>query len=333
MVEPDQFGAAILYFTGSKAHNIRLRQRAIDQGRLLNEYGLFDEATGDVVVRETEEEIYEALGLRFVPPVLREGAGEVEAAVAGELPRLVEHGDIRGDLHDHTVRSGDGRSTLEEMVVDAAAGRGYEYVAITDHGEDLSINGSTRAQFLRHRDAIADVQDRYPGLRILFGCELNIGADGSLDYDPEFRSGFEFTVASVHSHFDLPQAEQTSRLLAAIADPTVDAVGHLTGRYIGRRPGIELDVDAVLDALADTGTALEVNGALERLDAPAGVIRRAVSRGVRLTISTDAHHTTELDRMRWGVLQAGRGWATAESVVNTLPLDAFLEWVARHRRS
>jgi DNA polymerase (family 10) len=185
---------------------------------------------------------------------------------------------------------------------------------------------------LAHRDAIRRTGERHPEITLLFGCELNIGPDGSLDYDEEFRREFDFTVASVHSHFDLPQPAQTERILRAIADPTVNVIGHLTGRYIGRRPGIELDIDAVLEGLSITGVALEVNGALERLDASAEVIRRAVARDVRLAISTDSHHTSELRRMSYGVLNAQRGWAPKALVVNALERDEFLEW-SRSRRA
>lgn len=321
VVEPEQFGAATLYFTGSKAHNIALRQRAIDRGWLLNEYGLFEGerliACGD------EADIYSALDLAFIPPPLREGTGEIEAAAAGELPDLVTLTDIRGDLHYHTDRSGDGRSSLAEMV-EVAAARGYEYLAITDHGEDLAINGSSREELLIHRDAIRELQDDVPQMRLLFGCELNIGADGSLDYDEEFRRHFDWAVASVHSHFDLSQAKQTERIIRAAADPSVTAIGHLTGRYIGRRPGIDLDLAVVFDALRSFDTALEVNGALDRLDASAEVIRMAVAEGVKLVISTDSHHTSELGRMRYGVLNAQKGWAPRDSVLNTLGADEFV---------
>ncbi len=321
VVESSQMGAAKLYFTGSKAHNIVLRQRAIDRGLLLNEYGLFE---GDrVVASTTEEDIYRALGLAYIPPPLRENTGEIEAAADGALPDLVMPEDIRGDLHYHTDRSGDGRSTLAEMVA-AAAERGHEYVAITEHGEDLAINGSTREQLLRHRDAISEVGAAHPRLRLLFGCELNIGPDGGLDYDPDFRRNFEWAVASIHSHFDLPRARQTERIIRAAADPAVTAIGHLTGRYIGRRPGVELDLDVVFDALRSFDTALEVNGALDRLDAPAEVIRQAVAAGVGLVISTDAHHVSELGRMEHGVLNAQKGWAPKTSVLNTLPVDEFV---------
>jgi DNA polymerase (family 10) len=326
-VAPDQFGSAVLYFTGSKAHNIALRQRAIDRGWLLNEYGLLEGET--VIASRTEEDIYAALDLPWLAPPLREGSGEIEAAVEGELAGLVDLGDIRGDLHYHTDQSGDGRSTLEEMV-EAAVERGYEYVAITDHGEDLAINGSTRDEFRAHRGRIRDMEQRH-GIRLFYGCELNIGPTGSLDYDAAFRGEFEFCVASIHSHFDLDSQAQTVRQLTAIADPTVTVIGHLTGRYVGRRPGVDIDVESVLEGLATTGVGLEVNGALDRLDATADVIRRAVQGGVTLTISTDSHHTRELGRMAYGVEWARRGWAPAASVANTMPLAQFEEWAGRRR--
>lgn len=328
VVGPDQMGAALLYFTGSKSHNIALRQRAIDRGWLLNEYGLFD---GDqVVAARTEEEVYAALGTAFIPAPLRENSGEIQAAAAGELPDLVTVDKIRGDLHFHSDQSGDGRASLEEMV-EAASKRGLRYVGVTEHGEDLAINGSSRDEMLAHQRRIEKLQESYPKLRILYGCELNIGSEGGLDYDPDFRLEFQWCVASIHSHFDLPPARQTERILAALADPAVSAIGHLTGRYIGRRPGVELEVDAVLEGLLDTGVALEVNGALDRLDASAEVIHRAVAKGVKLVISTDSHHPADLGRVEYGVLNAQRGWAEAADVVNTMPTDRFLKW-ARARR-
>jgi len=327
-VLPDQVGSALLYFTGSKAHNIALRQRAIDRELLLSEYGLFD---GDEVVASlTEEEVYQALGMTFVPPPLREGSGEVEAAAADDLPALVERSQIRGDLHYHSDRSGDGRSTLEQMV-EAALARGYEYVAFTDHGEDLAINGSSREIMLEHRDQIRELQERYPDIRLLFGCELNIGPDGGLDYDADFRLQFDYCVASIHSHFDLPQDQQTKRVLTALHDRSVNAIGHLTGRYIGRRPGVEMDIGVVLEALEVTGVALEINGALDRLDASAEVARQAMSNGVDVVIDTDSHHTSDLVRMDYGVSYAQRGWVTADRVINAKPVGEFMEWVTRRR--
>lgn len=325
-VTATEYGAAMLYFTGSKAHNIVLRQKAIDRGWLLNEYGLLDGER--VVASRTEEDIYRELALPYIPPPLREGGREFEVD-ADEIDALVSPGDIRGDLHYHTDRSGDGRSTLEEMV-EAAVARGYEYVAITDHGEDLAINGSSREEMLAHRDRIRHLEQKV-GIRLLFGCELNIGPDGGLDYDPEFRLGFDFCVASVHSHFDLDAEQQTVRLLKAMADPAVNVIGHLSGRYIGRRPGIEMDVEAVVEGLAATGVALEVNGALDRLDATTEVIRRAVRAGITLTISTDSHHVSELERMKYGVEWARRGWAPRSAVANTLAPGDFEEWVSRRR--
>jgi DNA polymerase (family 10) len=327
-VRPDQLGSALLYFTGSKAHNIALRQRAIDRGWLLSEYGLFEEDR--VVASQTEESVYEALEMAFVPPPLREGSGEVEAAARGDLPSLVERSQIKGDLHYHSDRSGDGRSSLEEMV-EAAIARGFEYVAFTDHGEDLAINGSSREVMLAHRDRIRELQVAYPQIRLLFGCELNIGPDGSLDYDPDFRLEFDYCVASIHSHFDLPRDRQTARVLTALGDPSVNAIGHLTGRYIGRRPGVDLDVEVILEALEVTGVALEINGALDRLDASSDVARQAMARRVDVVIDTDSHHTSELVRMDYGVAYAQRGWVTSDRVVNTRPVDEFMEWVERRR--
>jgi DNA polymerase (family 10) len=347
VVDPSQFGAATLYFTGSKAHNIALRQRAIDRGLLLNEYGLLrptpdresdtaesdtaDSGTGadsepEVVASKTEKEIYKALELPYIPPPMREATGEIEAGAEDGLPNLVQLSHMKGDLHYHTDRSGDGRSSLPDMVAQAAA-RGYDYLAITDHGEDLAINGSNREEMLEHREKIRELQKQYPKMTILYGCELNIGGKGGLDYDAEFRALFDYTVASVHSHFDQSEAEQTKRLINAIEDPTVNSIGHLTGRYIGRRPGIELNVDKMLDALLANDVALEINGALQRLDAASDVVRRAVDRGVKLVINTDSHHVSELGRMEYGVLTAQRGWAPKELVVNTWSKSKFLKWV------
>ncbi|MGA7095983.1 MAG: DNA polymerase/3'-5' exonuclease PolX [Acidimicrobiia bacterium] len=327
-VEPSQLGSALLYFTGSKAHNIALRQRAIDRGWLLSEYGLFED--GEVIVSGSEEDIYEALEMQFVPAPLREGTGEVEAASKGELPDVIRRDQIMGDLHYHTDRSGDGRATAEEMAV-AGIEKGYDYVAFTDHGEDLAINGSSRDEMLAHRDLIRALQDRYPDITLLFGCELNIGPDGELDYDPDFRLEFDYCVASIHSHFDLPRDRQTARILKALHDPAVNAIGHLSGRYVGRRPGVELDVDVVLEALEVTGVALEINGALDRLDASAEVARMAMGRDIGFVIDTDSHHPTDLVRMDYGVQYAQRGWVTTERVINALPVEDFLEWARRRR--
>lgn len=327
-VAPDQLGSALLYFTGSKAHNIQLRQLALERGWLLSEYGLFEEDR--VIASETEDDIYRALDLDHIAPPLREGGGEVEAAGTNSLPDLITQEDIRGDLHYHSDRSGDGRSTLEEMV-EAAIDAGYEYVAFTDHGEDLAINGSTREEMMAHRDRIRALDERYDEIDLLFGCELNIGPEGGLDYDPGFRLEFDYCVASIHSHFDLPEQEQTARILTALQDPAVSAIGHLSGRYVGRRPGVDLDVAVILEALAVTGVALEINGALDRLDATAEVARRAMAEGVEVVIDTDSHHVGDLVRMSYGVLYAQRGWVTTDRVLNARPVAKVREWVAARR--
>jgi DNA polymerase (family 10) len=331
VVAPSEFGAATLYFTGSKEHNIALRQRAIERGWILNEYALADAETEEVVASKTEKAIYAALGLPLIAPELREGWGEIEAAEAGTLPRPVEEKDIRGDLHVHSTWSGDGRSSLEDMVAEAAR-RGLEYIAITEHGENLAINGLSRDEVRSEREVIADLRRLHPQLTILHGAELNIGPDGSLDYDDEFLMEFDFCVASVHSAFDLSESEQTDRVLRAIAHPAVNVVGHLTGRRIGKRPGIEVDIEAVYGAASDTGTGLEINCHLDRLDVPSDLLRLARDRDdVTFVISTDSHHTKEFGNVAWGVRNARRGWVAKARIANTWPRDRFLRWVAAKR--
>ncbi len=330
VVAPSEFGAAVLYFTGSKAHNIELRQRALDRGWTLNEYALSDQETEDVVASRTEKAIYSALDMAVVPPPLREGQGEVQAAADKALPRLVSYTDLRADLHVHSAWSGDGRSPLEDML-SAQAERGLEYMALTDHGEDLTMNGLSRDRMLEQRELLGELQNDMPAMRILHGCELNIGRDGSLDYDPEFLLGFDYCVASVHSHFDLDAETQTRRIVKAMESPAVNAIGHLSGRRIGKRPGIEFDVDMVLAAAEASGTAIEINGHLERLDATPEVLRHARGTGVVFAIDTDAHHVTELENAYWGVENARRGWVEKKSVVNTWPLQRFLKWVEAKR--
>ncbi|HEY7513446.1 MAG TPA: DNA polymerase/3'-5' exonuclease PolX, partial [Vicinamibacteria bacterium] len=328
IVDPSQFGAACQYFTGSKAHNIKLRQRALARGWLLNEYGLSRAETGEVIASETEEAIYAALDLPLIPAPLREDRGEIEAAAAGELPPAVRLPDVRGDLHVHTSLSGDGRSTLEE-ILSSAAERGYEYLALTDHAENLAMSGVSREALLAQRHEVDALRGRYPGMTLLHGSELNIGRDGTVDYDADFRRRLEWRVAGVHSHFDLGREEQTRRILTAMEDPTVDAIAHLTGRRIGRRAGIDLDVDAVLRKAMETGTALEINAALGRLDLSSEVLYRARGLDVTFVLSTDTHHTRELGRMEWGVLHATRGWVDPARIANLWPREKFLEWRGR----
>ncbi len=327
VVPPGSFGAAMVYFTGSKAHNIRLRQRALDRGLTLNEYALaHHDDTAEVIASVTEEDVYAALGLPWITPELREDDGEIEAATAGQLPDLPTLADIRGDLHVHTDLSGDGHEPLERLVA-ALVDRGRDYVGITDHAENLTINGVSRAAMEAQRLRLRELEQRRGDVRLLHGAELNIGVDGSLDYDPAFLATFDWLVASVHSHFGRSVAEQTARVVAAIREPSVTAIGHLTGRMVGRRPGIELDVEQVLDAAAETGTAIEINASLHRLDAPATVVREGLARGACFVISTDSHRIGDLDRMRFGVAQARRAGASKDAIVNTLDADRFLAWI------
>jgi len=325
VVRPDQYGSAQMYFTGSKAHNIRLRQMAIDRGWVLNEYALAEADTERIIASVTEEDVYKAFDLPWIAPEMREDTGEIEAALAGELPTLVSEEDLLGDLHVHTSLSGDGRDDLDAMV-EAAKRRGYTYLAITDHAEDLSINGASRTQMLNQRGRIEEIRKKNRKMFLLHGAELNIGRDGTIDYDPEFLTGFDWGVASVHSHFDLPKAEQTERVIAAMRNPAVNIIGHLTGRRIGKRPGIDLDFDAVLTAAEETGCGIEINSHLDRLDAPAEVLRLASERDVVFVIDTDAHDATELANSRWGVRLARRGWVDRDRVANTWDRDRFLEW-------
>jgi len=324
VVPEENFGAAWLYFTGSKGHNIELRQRSLERGATLNEYSLSSVSSGEPIALATESDIYSALSLQWITPEVREGTGEIAAAEAGTTPVPLTIDDIRGDLHVHTDRSGDGRSSLTAML-DAAADRGLEYIAITDHAENLAMNGLSRAEMIDQHAEIEEQRELRPGMAILHGVELNIAADGSIDYDPEFLELFDIGVASVHSYFDLDTAAQTARIIAAMENPAVTIIGHPTGRKIGSRPGITFDLDAVLEAAAATGTALEINSSLQRLDLPANLLRRAVEvPGIRFVISTDSHHTSGFSNLKWGAAQARKGWVHAASVLNSLPKSEFL---------
>jgi len=326
VVAPHQLGAALLYFTGSKGHNIKLRQRALARGWTLNEYALSELDGGKVVASETEEQIYRALGLPFIPPVLREDAGEIEAAERGALPRPI--GDVHGDFHVHTTVSGDGRSSLEEVVA-AARARGYRVLAITDHAEG-TLSGVGRAPLVEQRERIRALQAQLgDSLRLLHGVELNIGQNGELDYDGEFRRAFDWCLASVHDHFELDRAAQTRRVVTAMQDPSVRMIGHLSARMIGGRPPIELDLDAVLDAAQATGTALEINGGLPRLDLSVEALRRARGRDVTFMLTSDAHRAEELERVRYAALNAERAWVEPERIANTWPPERLVAWTAQ----
>ncbi|MFD8084671.1 DNA polymerase/3'-5' exonuclease PolX [Kitasatospora sp. NPDC059722] len=331
VVPEEDWGAALVYFTGSKAHNIKLRTMAVRAGLKLSEYGLFEvggeaegktdgrtkgrAAEGAKVVSATEDEVYAALGLPWIAPPLREDRGEVEAALRGELPDLVQESDLRGDLHTHTDLT-DGLATLEEMI-DTAAARGYAYYAVTDHAPDLVMQRMTDEKMLAQREQLRRLAARHKKLRLLHGTELNIGPDGGVDWPPEFLAGFDVCVASVHSHFGLDRAAQTRRLVRACENPYVHVIGHLTTRRIGRRGPIDVNLNAVFEAAARTGTAIEINSSPQRLDLRDEDVLRAKKHGVRFSIDSDAHATPHLAYPRFGIGTAQRAWLTAEDVVNT----------------
>jgi DNA polymerase (family 10) len=322
IVPEESFGAAWQYFTGSKAHNIRLRERAVARGWKLNEYGLFDE-NDQMLAGRTEEEIYKALGLPFIPPELREDQGEIQAAEAGALPKLLEFSEILGDLHVHTDWS-DGKMSLLEAV-EAGRARGLRYMAITDHMRFAqAIPGLSADDLRRQIEEIHRLNESLKDLRLLCGVEANIGKDGTVDVPRELLSELDLVIASVHTHFRLSKKEMTARLLRAVEDEGVDVLGHPTGRLIGERPAYEVDWDEVFRRAAKAGTLLEVNANPQRLDLPADLIRRALEYGVRFIVGTDAHAPEHLDFLEYGVLTLRRGWAQSKDVLNTLPLEAFL---------
>ncbi|MFI6157105.1 DNA polymerase/3'-5' exonuclease PolX [Kitasatospora sp. NPDC051170] len=317
VVPEEDWGAALVYFTGSKAHNIRLRTMAVRAGLKLSEYGLFEAESGEKVVSATEEEVYAALGLPWIAPPLREDRGEIEAALRGELPDLVQESDLRGDLHTHTDLT-DGLATLTEMI-DTAAARGYSYYAVTDHAPDLVMQRMTDEKMLAQREQLRELAGRHRRLRLLHGTELNIGPEGDVDWPAEFLAGFDVCVASVHSHFALDRAAQTRRLVRACENPYVNVIGHLTTRRLGRRGPIDVDLDAVFAAAARTGTAIEINSSPQRLDLRDEDVLRAREHGVRFSIDSDAHATGQLAYPRYGIGTAQRGWLTPEEVINTWP--------------
>ena len=328
VVASEQLGAALCYFTGNKGHNIKMRQRAIDRGWLLNEYGLL-EPSGKVVAQRTEEDIYKALGLPWIHPVLREDQGEIDLAEKGALPAMVTPAMINGDFHVHTSLSGDGRSNLPDVVA-AAKARGLKVVAITEHAENLSLNGVQRDDLLGQRAEILALQKEVgDSMRILHGIELNIGPEGELDYDADFRNAFDFCLASIHDRFELDVQKQTQRVVRAMEDPSVKMIGHLQARMIGARPPVDLDINAVLEAAERTGTAIEINGGLPRLDATLDVLRAARGRKVELVLTSDAHKADELDRVEYAALHAAKAWVPLGQIVNTMPAGELLAWASR----
>jgi DNA polymerase (family 10) len=328
-VRPEVWGAALQYFTGSAAHNVRIRERAVKAGLKLSEYGLFERG-GELIEATDEEVVYDRLGMAWVPPVLREDRGEVDAARQGKLPALVALEDVGGDFHCHTDLSPDGTAPLEVMV-EAARARGYRFLAITDHGERLGLGGASRDQLLAQRQRIRALEARLGDITLLHGAELNIGGDGSLDYDDEFLDGFDVLVASVHDRLDQPREQLTARLVAACQHPAVNVIGHPTGRRIGSRAAGDVDLEALYRAAARTGTALEVNGSPHRLDLGDEQVRLAHEFGVMLSFGSDSHGPGHLANMRFAVATAGRGWTTADRVINTLPLPELRRFLAKGR--
>jgi DNA polymerase (family 10) len=329
VVEERSFGAALQYFTGSKEHNIKLRDIAKKRGMKVNEYGLFKGARR--IAGATEEGIYAALGLDFIPPTLREDRGEIEAAAAHKLPRVVEMGDLKGDLHAHSDWS-DGKSTIEE-VARAAKARGYEYVCIADHTSSLRVFGGLRENEVAGKlEEIAEVQRKVKGIRILSGVEVDIKPDGSLDYSDKMLARMDVVTASVHSAFKQDEGTMTRRILKAIENPHVDIIGHPTGRLIGRREGYAVDLEALLRRAAETGTAMELNSFHDRLDLSDIACHRARGMGVLIAINTDAHHETQLDQIRFGVATAQRGWIEKKDVLNTKLLKDLLQHLSRRRK-
>jgi DNA polymerase (family X) len=333
VVGEEDFPAALLYFTGSQEHNAKLLGRAKRMGLKLNEYGLFRaEPPEGRIPCSSEAEIYRALGLDYIEPELREGLGEIEAAERGALPRLVSEDDLEGVVHVHTTES-DGRDSLEDMV-EASRREGYSWAVITDHSKFAGYAGGLdEERVLAQREAIRALRRRLPGFRIFHGTEADILADGSIDFGDEFLGNFDFVVASVHSRFGLPRAEQTARLLAAVRNPLVAVLGHPTGRLLLSREGLDVDVEAVVDAAVESGCALEINGSPERLDLDWRHCRRAMEKGAIFSIDPDAHSTRELDYVSLGLGIARKGWVTPGATLNAKAAKELEAWLVRRRGS
>ncbi len=328
LLPPDSFGAALQYFTGSKNHNVTLRQRALKQGYTLNEYGLVRMEDEKRVAGKTEEEIYRKLGLEWIPPELRENNGEIEASAEGKLPDLITLTDIQGDVHMHTVET-DGKCTIEEMAL-AAREHGYQYMAITDHSKNLAFaNGLDDKRAEEHIKRIRKAASRISGITMFAGIEVDILAEGELDLSDSVLEQMDLVIASVHSHFNQDSQQMTDRLLRAIENPHTSIIGHPTGRILLRREGYNFDCDKVFAAAAKAGVAMEHNAYPDRLDLRDQHLRMAKARGVKFVINTDAHHTSHMEKIRYGVLQLRRAWLTKEDVLNTLPVTEFAQKMRR----
>jgi len=322
LLPPESFGAAMQYFTGSKAHNVALRQRALKMGYTLNEYSLADLKTEKPVAGKTEEEIYSSLKLDYIPPELRENLGEIDASANHTLPILITLDDLQGDVHMHTVET-DGKNTIEEMA-EAAKARGYKYMAITDHSKNLAFaNGLDDKRAIAHIQRIRAANAKIDGITIFAGIEVDILADGDLDLSDDVLAQMDLVIASVHSVFNQEPAKMTDRLLKAIANPNTSIIGHPTGRLQLRRDAYHFDMDVVLTSAAKHKVAMELNSYPDRLDLNDVHLRQAKQKGVKIVINTDSHHTSHLDKIRYGILQARRAWLTKDDVLNTLPMQKF----------
>jgi len=328
MVDPDSFGSALQYFTGSKEHNVALRIKALKQGLSLSEYGVTTLKTGETEKYSSEEDYYQRLGLPCIPPELREGGEEIERAEQGTLPKLIETADIKGDLHIHTDWS-DGHNTIEEMAL-AARERGYQYIAITDHSAGRGIAHGLNVERLQQQLAqIADLNERFKDFRLLSGIEVDIRADGSLDLPKEILSQLDIVVAAIHSAMEQDANKITGRVIAAMESPHVDILAHPSCRLLGQREPINIDMDQLFQAALRTGTALEINAMPKRLDLKDTYVYRARELGVKLIINTDSHSTEQLDLIRFGVSVARRGWCEPGHILNTRPLEEILAFLSK----
>ncbi|MER3581402.1 MAG: DNA polymerase/3'-5' exonuclease PolX [Patescibacteria group bacterium] len=324
VVEDKSFGAALMYFTGSKDFNIQTREIAIKKGWKLNEYGLFDK-NEKMIAGETEEEIFEKLGMQYIPPEMRENKGEIQLALEHKLPKIIDYQALKGDLQIQTNWS-DGQNSIEEMVEEAIK-LGLEYICITDHTKGLAVAGGLdEKMFLKQFEEIDKLNKKYKGkIKILKGAEVNINKDGTLDISDEILSKMDFVGAAIHSHFDLPKSIQTERIKKAMMNKNVDCIFHPTGRVINKRPAYEIDIDEIIDFAKKTNTILEIDAYPDRLDLKDDHIRKCVEKKVKMVIDSDAHSVLHLKFLEIGIAQARRGWASENDILNTLPLDQFFK--------
>jgi DNA polymerase (family 10) len=330
VVLPESYGAALMYFTGSKEHNIKIREMAVKKGLKINEYGVFNVKSGKKIGGRSEAEIYGIFKMGYIEPELREDAGEIESALRGDLPELIRLSDIKGDFHIHTEAS-DGTLSLSG-IAEIARRKGYEYAVITDHSVSLKVAGGLRAeQLMRQKNAVSRINGKLRGIRLLSGSEVDILDNGSLDYGDDLLKKLDFVIAAIHTGFNQPADKLTARIIKAMRNKHVNVIAHPSGRLMGQRPAYELDYDKIFAAAAETGTAIEINSHPARLDLTDANCRRAKKAGVKLAISTDAHFAVQFDDMFYGVGVARRGWLEKEDVINALPLKELLKF-ARQKR-